>query len=203
MKALTILLAGTLAAGAVHAATVTPVSATGSSNYPSYADFNAIDTGAGAATSDWASFQQGAGSYLNLDLGAAYNLTTAFVTDRVTSGGGNNSFFGGLYDFTTQYTLQAYTDATFTTTMGSAFTFTKSAPGSTATPGDFLDTENVAGLSGRYIRYTVAAAAGVNPGLSDIHFSATVPEPATWGLMLAGFGMVGFAARRRRSTVAA
>ncbi len=27
---------------------------------------------------------------------------------------------------------------------------------------------------------------------------ATVPEPATWAMMLGGFGMVGFAARRRR-----
>ncbi len=26
-----------------------------------------------------------------------------------------------------------------------------------------------------------------------------VPEPATWAMMIAGFGMVGFAARRRRS----
>jgi len=30
-----------------------------------------------------------------------------------------------------------------------------------------------------------------------------VPEPATWGLMLAGFGMVGFAMRRRSRAVAA
>ena len=30
-----------------------------------------------------------------------------------------------------------------------------------------------------------------------------VPEPATWALMIAGFGMVGFAARRRRVGVAA
>lgn len=29
-------------------------------------------------------------------------------------------------------------------------------------------------------------------------FAGTIPEPATWGLMIAGFGMVGFAARRRR-----
>ncbi len=28
-----------------------------------------------------------------------------------------------------------------------------------------------------------------------------VPEPATWGLMIAGFGIVGFAARRRSTTV--
>jgi hypothetical protein len=31
----------------------------------------------------------------------------------------------------------------------------------------------------------------------------SVPEPGTWGMMMAGFGMVGFAARRRRKAVAA
>lgn len=30
-----------------------------------------------------------------------------------------------------------------------------------------------------------------------------VPEPATWGLMLVGFGLVGFASRRRTTTVTA
>ncbi|MCS6986475.1 MAG: PEPxxWA-CTERM sorting domain-containing protein [Sphingomonadaceae bacterium] len=30
-----------------------------------------------------------------------------------------------------------------------------------------------------------------------------VPEPATWGLMIAGFGLVGAALRRRRATVLA
>ncbi len=43
---------------------------------------------------------------------------------------------------------------------------------------------------------------GVGGYLDDITISA-VPEPATWGLMIAGFGMVGFAARRRRTVVAA
>ncbi len=33
--------------------------------------------------------------------------------------------------------------------------------------------------------------------------SASVPEPATWGLMLAGFGLTGAALRRRRSLAAA
>lgn len=28
-----------------------------------------------------------------------------------------------------------------------------------------------------------------------------IPEPATWGLMIAGFGLVGFAARRRRGNM--
>jgi len=30
-----------------------------------------------------------------------------------------------------------------------------------------------------------------------------VPEPASWGMMIAGFGMIGFAARRRRAPLAA
>ncbi len=34
-------------------------------------------------------------------------------------------------------------------------------------------------------------------------FTATVPEPGTWLMLLMGFGMVGFAARRRQATVAA
>lgn len=31
----------------------------------------------------------------------------------------------------------------------------------------------------------------------------TVPEPATWGLLIVGFGMIGFAARRRSPAIAA
>ncbi|TFU01367.1 PEP-CTERM sorting domain-containing protein [Polymorphobacter arshaanensis] len=44
----------------------------------------------------------------------------------------------------------------------------------------------------------------VSPGfyLDDVSVSM-VPEPAAWGLMVAGFGMVGFAMRRRVRTVAA
>lgn len=33
-------------------------------------------------------------------------------------------------------------------------------------------------------------------------FNGAIPEPATWGLMIAGFGLVGYAARRRRTLVA-
>ncbi|MHA6722275.1 PEPxxWA-CTERM sorting domain-containing protein [Sphingomonas sp. RS2018] len=40
--------------------------------------------------------------------------------------------------------------------------------------------------------------------LTDASISAAVPEPATWAMMLVGFGMVGAASRyRRRSTVTA
>lgn len=40
-------------------------------------------------------------------------------------------------------------------------------------------------------------------GIDDISLIRTVPEPATWGLMIAGFGMVGWSARRRNRSVVA
>ena len=39
--------------------------------------------------------------------------------------------------------------------------------------------------------------------LDGISLESTVPEPATWGLMIVGFGMVGVAARRRKAAVTA
>lgn len=36
-----------------------------------------------------------------------------------------------------------------------------------------------------------------------LEYESVIPEPATWGLMILGFGMVGVAARRRKASVAA
>jgi hypothetical protein len=41
---------------------------------------------------------------------------------------------------------------------------------------------------------------GFTVGVADV--APGVPEPAAWALMIAGFGMVGFAARRRRTVAA-
>ncbi|MFZ4382319.1 MAG: PEPxxWA-CTERM sorting domain-containing protein, partial [Sandarakinorhabdus sp.] len=40
-------------------------------------------------------------------------------------------------------------------------------------------------------------------GSWDMVSLTAVPEPATWAMLIVGFGMVGFAARRRKAAVAA
>ena len=69
-------------------------------------------------------------------------------------------------------------------------------------PGLTLTATFVAAGSTATLDLSEIPLSGGSPIVDNIVI-ATVPEPATWGLMIAGFGMVGFAARRRRSTVVA
>lgn len=63
----------------------------------------------------------------------------------------------------------------------------------------------------RFTRYLITTRIGgdvsflgtLGQGFALQAVTATVPEPATWGLLLVGFGLVGVAARRRNSAVAA
>lgn len=183
---------------AAQAATIIPISAVGNTSFPGYADTNAIDAN---PLSDWASNGGGTNSVLSLDLGAVYTLTGAAITDRVTSGGGNNVFFGGTTDFTTAFTLRFFSDAAFTTQIGAFSLAGIATPVSPTGPSDFLTTVSLSSIAARYVTYSVDASNGPNPGLSNINFEGTlvnpVPEPGTWALMIVGFGMVGFSARRR------
>lgn len=49
---------------------------------------------------------------------------------------------------------------------------------------------------------TFGVVATISLGASTAPAVAAVPEPATWAMMLLGFGMIGAAARRRRLTLA-
>lgn len=52
-------------------------------------------------------------------------------------------------------------------------------------------------LIGEYANFRPSGSDGWSTWIGEITFAA-VPEPATWGMMLAGFGLVGFAMRRQR-----
>ncbi|PZO87778.1 MAG: hypothetical protein DI623_14055 [Sphingomonas sanxanigenens] len=54
------------------------------------------------------------------------------------------------------------------------------------------------------VSFDVLANSGYKITSADIYrrFAASVPEPATWAMLIAGFGMVGAAVRRRRTTIA-
>ncbi len=180
------------------AVTVVPVSAVGSSAFSGFAAANAIDQGPGAQFTDWSSNSQGVGSFLDLDLGSVYTLIGFTLVDRVTSGGNNGNFSGGTTDFTTSFSLQGFTDASFTVASGAAALFSKPTPSSPTNLASFAYSGAFAVQpSAQFIRYTVLGANGNNVGLSDISFNA-VPEPASWAMLIAGFGLVGAAARRRR-----
>lgn len=52
--------------------------------------------------------------------------------------------------------------------------------------------------------YSVAGGASYGPnGLGAITIGGAVPEPATWAMLIAGFGLVGAAMRRKRRTAVA
>lgn len=194
-------LAATLVAGAAipaQAATVVPVSAVASSQYPTYEAPFSID---GSKTTDWASLSQGVGSSILLNLGGLYDLKSVNLFDRTTSGGDNGSFVGGVGDFTTAFTLTYYNAAN--AVIGTQ-SFTKATPTAPTSLADFAFTGsvNTGPIKVGSVLYTVTAANGSNPGLADISFTGSVPEPATWALMILGFGAIGGSMRYRRKSTA-
>lgn len=101
----------------------------------------------------------------------------------------NNILTGFLFGNTGIYTNAS--SGTYTETLGSA------RPYVTYTYG-FIPT--VAGTL--RLRLGTTSADNVGPIVDNV-LVTQVPEPATWAMLITGFGMVGFAARRRRAAAAA
>jgi hypothetical protein len=67
------------------------------------------------------------------------------------------------------------------------------------------------GIEGRFERYLITTRVGGNvnylgtagQGFALSGLTAAVPEPASWAMLIVGFGMVGAVARRRKTAVAA
>ena len=189
------------ASSPAFAVTIDPAAVNGSSSFPTYEASFAVD---GNPVTDWASNSQGTSTTLAIDLGGIFSLASGTFVDRVTSGGGNGGFVGGTTDFTTAFSIRGCTSFACTAFVGPALSFMKTTPIGPTGPGSFSFVANLTGLTGQFFLYSVTAANGPNPGLSELSFEGTavpaVPEPATWALMILGFGVVGSALRRRRRT---
>jgi len=173
-----------------------------------------------------ASFLANTGSVVSiLDFGPlGFYLTdlsfSATSSAPITSMGGvfEQGGWSGTISFTqaggTVNVLTAtFTDAVFTVTTGPG----GSQSGSLIVSGgcgsvlcytsDWLSVDNLKvnnfGLSFSGITGYTAAGGNFTASGSGTFAGAPIPEPATWALMIAGFGLIGAAARRRRIAVAA
>lgn len=88
------------------------------------------------------------------------------------------------------YTIPLVTDGNFVSGTGYGFTFT--TPTCT---GVAVCTQNNVGLTPGA---TIAGPVTISASFAVATSAPGVPEPTMWGLMVAGFGIVGVAARRRR-----
>ncbi|HEY7900024.1 MAG TPA: choice-of-anchor C family protein [Caulobacteraceae bacterium] len=82
--------------------------------------------------------------------------------------------------------------------VGDAFTYTTGSNSRTSM-NYALETVNFTATATNVLSFSSADASGAyGPVVGDISVTAAVPEPATWALMLAGFGGLGLALRGRR-----
>ena len=70
----------------------------------------------------------------------------------------------------------------------------------TADPGEFITGLRFKSTG---VAFEIDTVYGTPAGFGGGAIGSTVPEPQSWALLIAGFGMVGLAARRRRPTVVA
>ena len=124
----------------------------------------------------------------------AYDAATRTVTYGNVVGTING--YGQVVQNLAPTTLTVTFDANFATAtiLGSLQSTGPVTPPNFPGPIDFTPA-NGAVISGLYVSNGVSGGGGTVRG--SIVFPAAVPEPATWAMMLMGFGAVGFGMRRR------
>lgn len=138
---------------------------------------------------------------------AAWTLLGTF--NNVTGIGTLSSQPGGIVDFDiTDLSLAAnstyglYITQTVTNAgQGSGMRFTNAPIGSTVVSDSYLTISNSRGAA--YAFNSISRNGRNFNGSLTYTIGAAVPEPATWGMMIMGFGMIGGAMRRRARNVSA
>lgn len=148
--------------------------------------------------------------------GSAFNMTSVdnvgvpeTLTFKTTSDLGGN--YTSFFDFSNDL-IGHYNFALITSTSGATITLAQLLNGSSTVLQQvtgtgqslFLNTGDLAANTTYRFSYTSAFPLGGGATSGNASFyAAAVPEPATWGLMLLGFGGMGLVLRRRRRPVLA
>ena len=156
--------------------------------------------------------------YLNYELGAGPIYTTfSAVTSYGTSTVSNPTVGGPVAGFTTAGASLSGSGVAYSfahaITLGTSLDlslglFAASYPGpfTGIANNDFFSTARISSITlldaaGRPIDFSITGASGTIYDATGAHLPAAggVPEPATWAMMLAGFGAVGAVLRRGRA----
>ena len=135
-----------------------------------------------------------------LNSSSYYNFTNmaAGATLIVNFSGDSASFTGGYQAFDGYNVLFNFADAT-SLTIGTGFQANVLAPNASVTGGSGV-------INGSVVVNNWNSAVQINANhyfaatdVAGLNLAAAVPEPETYAMLLAGLGLVGFVARRRKS----
>ncbi len=136
----------------------------------------------------------------------AFPSTNVQLIDLTVSGtsGGNGSFteadFGSYYF--ASFSRLNYGTELIGQALGNGFNFGSFGAGYGGPSGDFNIFAATGGAPTGTFYFQLTASGGDSLGVVSIAPSG-VPEPTSWALMIAGFGLMGVSMRRRRAAVSA
>lgn len=166
-------------------------------NYPAYAGYEISYLTDNDLSTDYASNNGGAATFVDFQFPGPVTIGSALYTDRTSSGFFNGSYYGGPFDNVTSYALILSNDPTFSSVL---YTQEYLSP-------DYANTDPPAlinggyGITAQYLRWQVTSTAGGNSGGAEIHFFSPeiVPEPAFGALAGLGLGLLTYRHRWKRA----